>query len=284
MRPDRPLRLVASAALAGALVAGTLGGATSAAGASTRAADARLLSTGAAGSGTVVTRNVTMNVAFGMGPRRQRRDILRSTHDADVIGWQEINRDAQLAAIDNLEGWETRWFGGRRPDGSVWRHPRNTNPISWRTDTWTFERRMQWLASREIRNVVRDRYLTAVVLRHNETGERVLRWNIHFVPNAMNSSRVRKKAARRKAWRQQARTVQRFVDKYRDAGYAAIIGGGDINWRASFAGQRLSYDTDHQRIDYLTHAWSPRVSASEPGFTPMNSDHDKVRVDYTITP
>lgn len=228
------------------------------------------------------TRQVTMNVAFGMRPRRHRHDVRRATREADVIGWQEINRESQTRAIDQLGGWGTYWAGGRRPDGGVWRYPTNTSPISWRRSMWSFVRGETRLASREIRNVVRARYLTFVVLQHKASGERIIRWNIHFVPNAMNSARVRKKGARRAAWHRQARTVKAFLDQYRGRGHAAIIGGGDINWRTKFAGNRVSYDTHHKRIDYLTHVWSPRVKAAEPRFYAMNSDHDKVRVGYTL--
>ncbi len=228
------------------------------------------------------TRQVTMNVAYAMTRARQRRDIRRTTHKADVIGWQEINRRAQTRAIAHLEGWETYWPGGLRSDGQVRGYAVNSVPISWRRSRWAFDRGGARLASDEIPGVCRDRYLTFVVLRHRRSGETILRWNVHFVPNALNKKKVRRKHQRKVAWYQAARTVKDFLDEHGDRRFAAVIGGGDINGRKAFVGDRVSYDTDHRGVDYLTHIPSYLVRAWRPRFIQMNSDHDQVRVAYTL--
>ncbi len=228
------------------------------------------------------TRQVTMNVAFDMRAARQRRDIRRAARNADVIGWQEITRWSQTRAIGRLKGWGTYWPGGFRRDGRVWRGSINASPISWRWSVWKLIHSGTRLASREVPGVCRDRYLTFVVLQHRGSGKKILRWNIHFVPDAMNSKHARLKSRRRAAWRRQQRTVTRLLDRVAKWHYAAVIGGGDINWRSRFAGNRVSYDTNHKRIDYLTHVPGKRVRAWRPKFTEMNSDHDKVRVAYSL--
>lgn len=228
------------------------------------------------------TRQVTMNVAYAMTRARQRRDIRRTAQKADVIGWQEINRRAQTRAIGNLEGWDTYWPGGLRSDGQVGGYAVNSAPISWRRSRWDFVRGGARLASDEIPGICRDRYLTFVVLLHRESGETILRWNVHFVPNALNKKKVRRKQQRKVAWYQAARTVKDFLDEHGDRGFAAVIGGGDINGRKAFVGDRVSYDTDHRGVDYLTHIPSYRVRAWRPRFIQMNSDHEKVRVAYTL--
>lgn len=282
MRRTRLPRRAIALALATAVAAGTLAVATS--GSAAAGAGAATSSAGHAGRGErfVHTRQVTMNVRFGMRPRRQRQDIRRATDRADVIGWQEINRVAQTRAIQGLRGWSTYWPGGTRPDGDAWRNAENTNPISWRRRAWRLDRGSTWLASREIEDVTRERYLTFVVLEHRRSGEKIVRWNVHFVPNAWNSTRVRHKAARRTEWRRAARRTRVFVDRATGWGHAAVLGGGDINWRSRFVGDRVAYDTDHQRIDYLTHVPGALVVAGEPEFREANSDHDRVRVGYSL--
>lgn len=229
------------------------------------------------------TRQVTMNVRFGLRPRRQRQDIRRATRRADVVGWQEINRVAQTRAIQRLRGWSTYWPSGLRPDGDVWRTAENTNPISWRRRVWRLDRGGTWLTSREIAGVVRARHLTFVVLRHRTSGREIVRWNVHFVPNAMNDAPASRKARRRTEWRRAARRTALFVDRASGWGHDAVLGGGDINWRARFIGNRASYDTSHRRIDYLTHVRSRRVEAGAPRFFSAHSDHDRVRVGYVLS-
>ncbi|NYG55669.1 hypothetical protein [Nocardioides perillae] len=229
-----------------------------------------------------LTRQVSANVAFDLSAARQREDVRTAVRGADVVGWQEISTRAQVGAINGQRGWSTYWPGGRRRDGRIALSPMNSNPISWRRDTWTLVSANRRLASLAIPGVCRDRHLSWVVLQHRRSGVRVLRWNIHFVPAAWVDRRVSFKALRQAAWNRQARVLAALVAAGTRDGHAAVIGGGDVNRRAAFLGDRVVYDSGHDHIDYLVHAPSPRVAALPAARAPMNSDHDKLTVTYSI--
>lgn len=229
-----------------------------------------------------LTRQVTANVAFDLSAGRQRADVLTAVRGADVVGWQEITTRAQVGAITDLRGWSTYWPGGWRRDGKVSLESVNANPISWRTGTWRRVSAGHRLASLAIPGVCRDRHLSWVVLQHRRSGVRVLRWNIHFVPAAWVDRAVSFKAMRQAAWTRQAQVVASLLAAHSRAGHAAVIGGGDVNRRAAFLGDRVVYDTGHDHIDYLTHVPSARVYAYGPVRAEMNSDHDKLSVTYAI--
>ncbi|HET7691032.1 MAG TPA: hypothetical protein VFK41_11655 [Nocardioidaceae bacterium] len=245
-----------------------------------------LLPTASAGAATVelTTRQATANIAFTLSADQARQDIRAMARHADVIGWQEISNPYQARAIDALDRFNTWWPGGRSASGRPLMTPRNTNPISYRSDVWRRVDQGSRLSAPEIEDVSRDRYVSWVVLKHRRSGRLVARWNVHFVPNAWGDARYRTQLARQEAWTDQARVVRRVHLRLVSRGIP-VFGGGDINRRnVEFIGDVAVYDTlSSGRIDNLVHSVTTRIGvADKPSWLPLNSDHDGLVLPYVV--
>lgn len=232
----------------------------------------------------LTTRQATANIAFTLSAEHAREDIRTVARNADVIGWQEISNAYQARAIEALDRFDTWWPGGRSASGRVLMVPRNTNPISYRSDLWRRVDQGSRLSAPEIEDVSRDRFVSWVVLKHRRTGRLIARWNVHFVPNAWGDGRYRTQPARQETWLDQARVVRRVHLRLVSRGMP-VFGGGDINRRSyEFIGDTAVYDTlSSGRIDNLVHSVTDRVGVvSKPTWIPLHSDHDGLVLSYAV--
>lgn len=108
---------------------------------------------------------------------RARQIDAAAAHEADTIGWTEVQRPDQVSRIRLLPGYDTWW-----PSGRAEVRPLNYCPISWRTDRFRLRGHEHRKASDGLSGEFPDKHFTAVVLEDLETGEVVRRVQAHMVP------------------------------------------------------------------------------------------------------
>lgn len=231
------------------------------------------------------TAQVTMNNSFPMKAKLQREDIATVTAMADVVGWQEIANPAQQDAIRDQQGWATYWPDGFR-DGSPSRRSANQSPISYRTDKWQRIAKGTRQTSNPVKDVAGDRWISWVVLRDRQTGIKVARWNLHFVPGAWTSkgsaAQKRNRDTLKKEWRNQRRVTLEVIGDLATRAHA-VIGGGDVNRiRFPFLGDAVVYDATPMSLDHLVHVANRRTTTTGMTRHDVNSDHPAVRVTYDL--
>lgn len=89
----------------------------------------------------------------------------------DLIGWQEVETPAQLAAVRALPGFTTY-----APAGSA-----SFIPISWRTSLFTLLGSGSRRVHGGVAHVTPSRYVNHVVLLHRKSGATITRVNTHVV-------------------------------------------------------------------------------------------------------
>lgn len=251
----------------------------------------------------ITTQNIQALPA--MAQDHVREDVALTARQSGVIGWQEIKRERYDNAVQALEGelgkgdWETYWgqgiaVPGFREPADDREHSAFASPISWRHKYWEFVEGGKWKLHVKTSGINDDRWVCWVLLRHKDTGARVMFFNLHFVAGAWTKRKVSRQLKRKKMWRSGWKRLHEwlksFVLSHPDA---AICGMGDFN--ASLARDGREFNRSRRRwvrgrrvrithpkaIDHLLlingRVWKWYVEKAEtlPG---RNSDHQGRRV------
>lgn len=220
-------------------------------------------------------------------PAADRSDSIDAAFEAGAhtISWTEVENIAMARRIEARAGWRTFWPSGNHEDVVA----RNYIPISWRRDTWEFERGDAWFASEGMAEVSPARFVVRVWLRHRLTGRVHSRVSHHAV------SGVDGDGVAPVDWRR--RMHARDIDKFREVmnfGMVPVIGSGDFNTTRlrSLLGDAFRYDVPDsggshgdRLIDWVVRRPHREYDFVESRFIRLGtSDHRGVRSTYTYRP
>ncbi len=228
----------------------------------------------------VTFRTATVNVKSNPEMRQASvvHDVRKASHQASVIGWQEIEPERYRQAIRDLPANWSHFM----PKGSA-------NPISWRNDVWKKTGGDSITTHKGLAGVTPHRNITWVKLKHRETGKEVVRINTHLISGAWSEHKPTTEW-RREQWREHMSQLNDLVRHFEKQG-AEVIVGGDFN-RDSFKvlGDHVRYDNKlnvgtHGRstLDYMMHTKGPELvnlgTRVQGGYA---TDHDAVVGRYRL--
>lgn len=230
------------------------------------------------------TLNLNVKSNPVMSQKAVLHDIRKASHEAGLIGWNEIG--------------PARYFDAVRSLGPDWGHymPKDgglhiPNPISWKKSVWQKEDAGFVRTHHGLAKVSPNRYITWVKLKHRASNQEVVRINTHLVSGAFSHGHRPTTEWRQHQWHVHMQKLEKLVHHFESQGLRVIV-GGDFN-RDSFQvlGKQVAYDNKlnvgtHGRstYDYLMHtrhSGLKRVGGRvQRGFA---SDHDAVVARYALS-
>jgi hypothetical protein len=229
---------------------------------------------------TTETINVKSNPL--MSQKKVVHDVREASHQAGLIGWNEIGPDRYFQAIRALG---PSWHHYMPHDGGL----RIPNPISWKDSIWKKEGEGFIKTHHGKAKVSPNRYITGVQLKNRATGKEIVRMNTHLVSGAWSGHKPTT-AWRREMWKIHMAKMQHKIDEFEKQGLTVVV-SGDFN-RDSFKvlGNKVAYDNNlhagthgKSTYDYMMHTKHGDVrkvgTHIDHGFF---SDHDSVVTKYAL--
>lgn len=229
------------------------------------------------------TLNLNVKSNPEMSQQKVVHDVRKASHQAGLIGWNEISPKRYFDAIKQLG---PEWNHYMPHDGGL----RIPNPISWKKSVWKKEDAGFVKTHNGKAHVSPNRYITWVKLKHRASGKEVVRINTHLVSGGWSKGQRPTTAWRREMWHEHIRKLEHLVHHFEKQGLDVIV-GGDFN-RDSFhvLGKEVAYDNKlnvgthgASTYDYLMHTRSPDLhklgAHVQHGYA---SDHDAVIGRYSL--
>ncbi|MBK7861904.1 MAG: hypothetical protein IPJ65_25465 [Archangiaceae bacterium] len=216
-----------------------------------------------------------------MNQKAVMHDVKRASHQAGLIGWNEIGPERYFTAIKKL--------------GPGWAHymPRHGKehipvPISWKKSEWKLVSAGNMLTHGGLARVSPNRYITWVKLKKQSNpgkGQEIVRINTHLVSGAFSGKSHH--AWRLSHWKIHQQKLAALVDKFKAQGLEVVVGGDFNRDGAKVLGNHVAYDNSFHvgthgkrtTYDYLMHAGDlQKVEAHV--HRKYRSDHDAVVASY----
>jgi hypothetical protein len=236
-----------------------------------------------AASTTIRTLNLNIKSNPEMSQAKVKHDVRKASHQASLIGWNEISPKRYFQAIKQLG---PDWGHYMPHDGKL----RIPNPISWKKSEWKLEDSGFVKTHGGKAKVSPNRYITWVKLKNKETGQDVVRVNTHFVSGAFSHGHRPTTAWRQKMWGIHQQKLEHLVDHFKKKGLDVIV-AGDFN-RDSYhvLGNHVKYDSSLQAhthgkstYDYMMHAGGDLRAKGAHAQGGYASDHNAVIGTYKLS-
>lgn len=234
---------------------------------------------------TVHFKTATINIKSNplMSIAKVRHDVREASHEAGLIGWQEITARGGNY-FEEIRKLGPGWSHYMPHDGGL----RIPNPISWNNKVWKKTDSDFIRTHRGLHDVSPNRYITWVRLKNQKTGKEIVRVNTHLVSGAFSGKPHHQ--WRLDNWKSHMNQLDALVKKFERQGLDVIVGGDFNRDSTKVLGDHMVYDNKlhvgthgKSTLDYLMHNRHGDLKRTGSHVHhDFFSDHDAVVAAYTL--